>query len=72
MLRYTLVAKINIVYIPKILIYMKVGGVSTRLSQKFESLKDELIVMKRYNLGGVMTFMKKKIYKLPQFFKIVK
>lgn len=72
MLRYTLVAKINIVYIPKILIYMKVGGGSTRLSQKFESLKDELIVMKRYNLGGVMTFMKKKIYKLPQFFKIVK
>ncbi len=68
MVRYMLIKKIKVVYIPKILVYMKMGGISTRLSDKYASFKEEMIVIQRYQLGGFITFIKKKLYKLPQFF----
>jgi len=68
MVRYMLIKKITVVYIPKILVYMKMGGISTRLSDKYASFKEEMIVIQRYKLGGFITFIKKKLYKLPQFF----
>lgn len=61
MVRYMLIKKITVVY-------MKMGGISTRLSDKYASFKEEMIVIQRYQLGGFITFIKKKLYKLPQFF----
>lgn len=67
MVRYMLIKKIKVIYIPKILVYMKMGGISTRLSDKYASFKEEMTIIQRYKLGGFITFIKKKLYKLPQF-----
>jgi glycosyltransferase len=66
--RFLFVAGIRTVYIPRVLVCMRVGGVSNRslrtISRK--SLED-LEVMRKYRLGHVHTLLRKNLSKLGQF-----
>lgn len=69
MMRFLAKHKINIAYIPMVLVRMKTGGASNKsfrniLVKSYEDYK----AMKRYNVGGFTTLMMKNFSKVKQFF----
>lgn len=68
-LRFLGRANLKIVYIPEVLVKMRLGGESNRSLKRIirKSLED-LIAIRRNGVGGMMTLLLKNLRKLPQFF----
>ncbi len=64
--------KISTFYLPKLLVKMKTGGVSNKVSQTLKRLKEDYDIIKKYNLGGfggeLGVMFKKRFYKINQYF----
>jgi len=61
--------KITVAYLPKVLVKMRVGGVSNRsISNIFLKSKEDLVAMRRNEIGGIGTLLAKNFRKVPQFF----
>lgn len=58
---------ISIIYIPHVLIKMRIGGKSNRLSNIYLKMKEDYRVIKKYKLGGFTTLFLKNTVKLKQF-----
>ena len=67
-LRYLLHGRINIVYVPEVLVKMRVGGESNRsLLQILRKSREDWQVIRRNGAGGVCTLVWKNISKIEQF-----
>lgn len=70
LLRYILKNKVSISYLPKIIVKMRVGGISNRsLSSMFKKSSEDIQIMKNNNLIWPLALALKNLSKLPQFFK---
>ncbi len=68
MLRF-LQKDIVIGYLPQITVKMRVGGISNRnLKTILQKSKEDLLAIRKNNIGNIFTLLKKNIRKLPQFF----
>jgi glycosyltransferase len=69
-LRFLSVGKISIVYIPDVLVRMRAGGISNRsISTIVCKSFEDLCVLKRNKVGGIMTLLGKNFSKLSQFWR---
>ncbi|WP_318357964.1 glycosyltransferase family 2 protein [Enterobacter sp.] len=69
-LRYILKQRIAIAYIPKILVKMRIGGVSNRsFSSMVNKSLEDIRVMKKYRIIWPLALAYKNLSKLPQFIK---
>lgn len=68
MLRYLAIGNINLLYIPRVLVKMRVGGASNgTLAQIARKTREDLRAIKRNGVGGVDTLIFKNISKIGQF-----
>ncbi len=68
MLRF-LKQNIKIGYLPEVTVKMRVGGISNRnLKTILQKSKEDLLAIRKNNIGNIFTLLKKNIRKLPQFF----
>ncbi|WP_086868385.1 glycosyltransferase family 2 protein [Kosakonia pseudosacchari] len=69
-LRYILLQRIAIAYLPKILVKMRVGGISNRsLSSMIAKSREDIHVMKKYRIIWPLALAYKNLSKIPQFIK---
>ena len=69
MLRLLSDESLRIVYLPEVLVRMRVGGVSNRsLRNMLLKSREDLRAMRAYRIGGLGTLLAKNLTKLPQFF----
>ncbi len=69
-LRFLAVGKIHAVYIPEVLVRMRAGGVSNRSLKTIISKSiEDFDILKRNQVGGIITLFKKNFSKLSQFFR---
>ena len=60
--------KVRLVYLPKVIVKMRLGGVSNRsLHNIIQKSREDYLAMKRNNIGGLNTLVAKNFRKLPQF-----
>lgn len=70
LLRYILINKVNIAYLPKVLVKMRVGGISNRsLSSMVSKSLEDIRVMRSNGILWPLALAYKNISKLPQFIK---
>ncbi|MEX9251088.1 glycosyltransferase family 2 protein [Pseudenterobacter timonensis] len=70
LLRYILRNKVNIAYLPKVLVKMRVGGISNRsLSSMVSKSLEDIRVMRSNGILWPLALAYKNISKLPQFIK---
>jgi len=68
MLRYLVQGKINLDYIPDVLVKMRLGGESNRsLERILRKSREDLRAIRRNGVGGVVTLAAKNLSKLGQF-----
>ncbi len=68
-LRFFARNSLNLAYIPEVLIKMRVGGISNRnLKSVLEKSREDLLALRRNQIGGLWTLVKKNLSKIPQFF----
>lgn len=61
----------QVTYIPKILVCMRTGGVSTKgLRNLVRKSREDLLILKKHNLGGLLTLAQKILRKLPQLLNV--
>ena len=69
-LRFLAVGKIRAVYIPKVLVRMRAGGISNRsLKTITRKSMEDIAVLRRNGVGGVLTLLRKNIRKVSQFWR---
>lgn len=70
LLRFLAVEKIHTVYIPEVMVRMRVGGISNR-SLKSILLKssEDFDALRRNNIGGIWTLLMKNIRKISQLWR---
>jgi len=69
-LRYILLQRIAIAYLPKILVKMRMGGISNRsLSSMIAKSREDIHVMKKYRIIWPLALAYKNLSKIPQFIK---
>ncbi len=69
-LRWFSGAQITAAYIPRVLVKMRVGGESNRnLGRIMQKSREDLVALRRNNIGGIGTLAWKNLSKLPQFFR---
>ena len=69
MMRVLFKENISTSYLPEVLVKMRVGGVSNKsLKNILRKSREDLIAMKKNELGGFISLVIKNIRKLPQFF----
>jgi glycosyltransferase len=69
-LRFLAVDKIRTVYIPEVLVRMRVGGLSNRsLRTILRKSYEDFYVLKRNKVGGIVTLLRKNLRKLGQFWQ---
>ncbi len=69
-LRFLAVGKIRAAYIPAVLVRMRAGGISNRsLKTILRKTWEDFEVVRRNNVGGVGTILKKNFSKLSQFWR---
>jgi glycosyltransferase involved in cell wall biosynthesis len=70
-LRFLAVEKIRSIYIPEVMVRMRVGGVSNKSLKSIvrKSLED-IDILRRNNVGGVWTLLIKNIRKVSQFSRL--
>lgn len=60
---------LKIEYLPRVLTKMRVGGSSNKSLQNIiQKSREDLIAIRRNNIGGIGTLIAKNLRKLPQFF----
>ena len=70
LLRYILKQRISIAYLPKVLVKMRVGGISNRsVSSMVKKSMEDIRIMKRNGIIWPLALAYKNISKLPQFIK---
>jgi glycosyltransferase len=70
LLRYILDGRIKISYLPKILIKMRVGGISNRsISSMINKSLEDIRIMKKNRIIWPLALAYKNLSKLPQFFR---
>ncbi|MCL5023038.1 MAG: glycosyltransferase [Nitrospirae bacterium] len=70
MLRFLEKYRISTLYIPEVLIKMRIGGTSNRsVGNLIKKSSEDYRAMKMHNVGGLTTLLRKNLSKLPQFFK---
>ncbi|MBN2715976.1 MAG: glycosyltransferase [Deltaproteobacteria bacterium] len=69
MLRLLTLPGIQVGYIPKVLIKMRIGGKSSSVSNLFYKSFEDYVALKTNSIGGIGTLLLKNISKVPQFFK---
>jgi glycosyltransferase len=68
MLRSLTLTEVKVRYIPKVLVHMRAGGVSNRsISALLRKSREDLRVLRRNRVGGLVTLLFKNVRKLPQF-----
>jgi glycosyltransferase involved in cell wall biosynthesis len=68
MLRLLSSPQINVQYLPKVLVKMRIGGKSSTVKNLFRKSAEDYIAIRRNNVGSFPTLVLKNISKLPQFF----
>ena len=69
-LRYLMKGKIELAYIPEVLVKMRVGGESNRsLCRILRKSREDYLAIRRNGVGGVGTLVWKNLSKLPQFLR---
>lgn len=69
LIRYLWVNNVTVEYLPEVLIKMRVGGASNRsLKNIIKKSKEDLAVMKYYDIPALRAMIGKNLSKLPQFF----
>jgi glycosyltransferase len=69
-LRFLAVGKIRAAYIPQVLVRMRAGGISNRsLMSVIRKSREDLEVLRRNKVGGILTLVRKNVSKLSQFWK---
>lgn len=67
-LRWFIGARIQPAYLPRVLVRMRVGGVSNRnLARIVQKSREDLTAIRRNKVGGLTTLAMKNLSKLPQF-----
>lgn len=67
-LRWFTRARITPVYIPRVLVKMRVGGESNRsLERVIQKSREDLTALRRNDIGGLAALLWKNLSKLPQF-----
>lgn len=70
MLRYLVRPGATAAYVPEVLVKMRLGGASNRsLAAMRLKSREDLLVLQRYRVGGLMTLLCKNMRKIPQFFR---
>ncbi|MEI7369847.1 glycosyltransferase family 2 protein [Pectobacterium sp. 1950-15] len=70
LLRYLWIHKVTVKYIPKVIINMRIGGMSNRsLSNMIMKTKEDVKAMKSNKLPWLSAVAGKNLSKIPQFFK---
>lgn len=60
--------KVDVTYLPQVLVKMRVGGKSNKsISNIIKKSREDLIAMRRNGIGGFVTLIFKNLRKLPQF-----
>jgi glycosyltransferase len=68
LIRLFLNPKINAVYIPSALCFMRLGGMSNGSLRKiFKKSFEDYLIIKRNSIGGIFTLLSKNFRKIPQF-----
>jgi len=68
-LRYFRSDRMGIIYIPRVLIRMRLGGASNAsILHIFLKIKEDYLILSRNRVGGLLTLFQKNISKLIQFF----
>lgn len=69
-LRFLAVGKIRVAYIPEVLVRMRTGGISNRsLKTILRKSLEDIDVLRRNQVGGVITLFQKNFSKLSQFWR---
>lgn len=59
----------KVVYLPEVLVNMRVGGASNRsLSALIRKSREDLGALRKHQVGGLLTLLGKNLQKVPQFF----
>lgn len=67
-LRFLAVGKIRAIYIPEIFVRMRAGGISNRsLKTIYRKSREDIDVLRRNKVGGVITLLFKNFRKISQF-----
>lgn len=70
MLRLLTSQGIEVSYIPRVLIRMRVGGASnSSMGAMFRKSLEDLSALRKHDVGGLMALLCKNVRKLPQFFQ---
>ena len=68
-LRYLNRPGMQVAYVPKVLVKMRLGGASNRsLQAMLRKSREDLVALKQNKVGGLVTLLCKNARKLPQFF----
>ena len=68
LVRFLHVAAVRTVYIPRVLVCMRVGGASNRsLRNLLNKSMEDLDIIRRHGLGGAWALLSKNLSKLPQY-----
>jgi len=68
-LRYLGRSGMQVGYVPEVLVKMRMGGASNRsLQAMLSKSREDLIALKKNDVGGLTTLLCKNLRKLPQFF----
>ncbi|MEJ8561245.1 glycosyltransferase family 2 protein [Yoonia sp. GPGPB17] len=68
MLRFLTAGQVRLGYIPKVMVRMKMGGVSNRsFAHLIRKSREDYRAIRRHRVGGVGTLVAKNLSKLPQF-----
>ena len=60
--------EISVTYLPKVLVKMRMGGVSNRsFKHLLRKSREDLAIIKQNQIGGLLTLAAKNVRKLPQF-----
>jgi glycosyltransferase involved in cell wall biosynthesis len=67
-LRFLAVEKIHSIYIPEVMVRMRVGGISNQsLKSILRKSLEDFVILRRNNVGGIRTLLTKNIRKVSQF-----
>ncbi len=70
MLRLLTKQTLVVAYLPEVLVHMRTGGVSNRsLKNLWQKSREDILILRNHQIGGVMTLVKKNIRKVSQFWR---
>ena len=68
MLRFLTAGNVHLAYLPKVMVQMKMGGVSNRsFAHIMRKSREDYRAIRRNHIGGIATLVSKNVSKLGQF-----